>query len=152
MMRRAVIICLALLLGVVMAVAFRGLPGPADPIQRGKAVSAWMVELTSSDHRIRGEAADTIRALGPTALPQLIRGLQKKDLPLQQAAAALARRIPGIRIPFADSKPIRVAAAWMLGGLGPRARPAVPNLIDALRDADADVRLEVERSLRRVGL
>src|SRR5437867_462483 len=136
MIRKAAMLCVAMLLGVAFAVPFLKRQNPVDPIHRGKAVSSWLVELTSSDYRVREEAEDALRAVGAEAIPQLIRGLQKKDFPLRKATAAVTRRIPFLRIDLADSVLMRENAARMLGELGPRASSAIPDLIRALKDQD----------------
>src|SRR5262249_27981004 len=49
-----------------------------------------------------------------------------------------------------DAK-IRALAAWVLGEIGPPARPAVTSLAKALRDADSNVRRLAAESLHEVG-
>src|SRR2546422_692929 len=88
MIRKAAMLCVAMLLGVAFAVPFLKLRDPIDPIHRGKAVSSWIDELTSSDYRVRDGAEDALRAVGPEAIPQLIRGLHRSGTRMRASGRA----------------------------------------------------------------
>ncbi|HEY3122084.1 MAG TPA: HEAT repeat domain-containing protein [Vicinamibacteria bacterium] len=96
---------------------------------------------------------------GPGRLPELSRRLSSADPPLRAAAAwALGRSgdpasVAPLRAALADSSErVRREAARALGAVGPRARPAAPELFAALRDAREAVRGEAARALAGLDL
>jgi HEAT repeat protein len=45
---------------------------------------------------------------------------------------------------------VRQSAAWALGEIGAAAKPAVPALIEALKDEDRDVQFRAAEALKRI--
>jgi HEAT repeat protein len=138
------------LLGVLVATVLFMPERPSDPVYRGRTVSAWVGELTSSDYRMRTEAGEAMRALGPAAIPHLTRALNKKNLPFRPFLVTIGRKVPFLSIPGADAMLVREHAAHALGDMGLAANAAIPELILALRNSNPDVLAEVERSLRKM--
>jgi hypothetical protein len=59
--------------------------------------------------------------------------------------------VPVMRDALRHKNPqVRLEAATMLGCLGPQAIPAVPDLVQSLKDADADVRATSARALEAI--
>ncbi len=72
-------------------------------------------------------ATDSLARIGEAAVPALIRGL-------------------------GDAEPKRRAeAAWLLGHIGPGAKPAVPALVAALEDPSPEVQKSAARALGQIG-
>ena len=147
---KSAIIGAGALLGVLVAALLMIPDRPPDPVYRGRAASAWIAELTSSDYRMRTEAGEAMRALGTESIPQLTRALNKKNLPFRPLLVAVGSKVPFLNIPATDAMLVREKAAHTLGEMGPAARTAIPELILALRNSNPDVLAEVERSLRKM--
>jgi len=116
---------------------------------RSKAIDALIPALSDSDTEVRWAAAWALRILGPGETDHGERVVQALIAMLREKTARLA---PGTRIVLAcwfddgggtsrcgrnaNGEPLRIAAIQALVGFGERAAPAVPSLIDALRDGD----------------
>ncbi len=81
--------------------------------------------MADKDPVVRANAIDALASLGEAAVPHLIKGLENDDL--QELAVAVIHK------------------------LGPKAKDAVPALIDELKDPGADYRREVEFTLATIG-
>lgn len=96
----------------------------ATPVTEPRLHPAW---LGTKDWTEREVAIDSLRRIGPAALPALVDMLHGQDHDVQQLAAR--------------------AIALM----GPAAKAAVPDLVAALSDLDPGVRKNVIRALGQIG-
>ncbi len=148
----AIILCL-LILGVSVAV-FR--PSKPQLIARGKPVSEWALALAGPAPT--GPAQEVIRSLGPEAVPDLVRLLQTKDSLFAEPLRALVPKLPNRIEPrfqrlFRINETVRRrhTAAMALGLMGTNAAPAIPALLEALRDPSISVSATAGMDLARIG-
>jgi HEAT repeat protein len=124
---------------------------PPDPIMRGRPASAWVLDLLSSDYKVRGEAHAALLQLGAVGVPQ-IRILLEKTNPHWQCyryVDRVAAYFPFLQPNGPDAGLCRQRAAEMIGFLGPAGAGAVLDLTEAL--AYGEAKMEAERALVHVG-
>jgi HEAT repeat protein len=143
-----------------------------DWIYRGRLLMPALLEgLTCPDKNIRIMAAIDFQALElpmEEKIGSLISLLKNKDAFTSDtvvfaygetmwlhAARALAfcgpRAVPALLEMLADEEPrIRERAVYVLGRIGPEAKPAMPSITQAVRDDDACVRWEAVRAICRI--
>jgi HEAT repeat protein len=141
-------------------------------------IEALVEALASPEAATRWRAAQALGESGPTAReagPALIAALDDPDFWVGEAAAVALRRITGETeaprerrnrgpraappvAPALQSLIDRMrdpASRWMaivaLGEMGSEARAAVPHLIEALEDADVQVRWDAAKTLGKIG-
>ena len=122
----------------------------SEPVSHGRSLAAWLPDLSSSDYHVHDRAAFAIQAAGPSAVPALVRGLQKKDTRLSLFLEAAGQRWPQLHFLEADRALLRERSAEQLGIIGERGAPAMTILIPALDDDRPGVVSEVQRALRRI--
>src|SRR5262249_54007717 len=90
-------------------------------------------------------------AIGTNALPALVAMAGSRATGVRMAVGELAREkdLAFLHLPPQDDK--HETATWGLRVLGPRARPAVPFLIDLLGDRDPEVRRTAALCLAGIG-
>jgi HEAT repeat protein len=128
------------------------------------AVPALTEALTDQDAAIRRWAATTLGGISPPAsqaVPTLWERLDAEDdsLAHEAVAGALGRIGRGdtdirqklIGLLGRPEARLRAGAAEALGQMREFSRPAIPALIQALRDADRNVREEAKEALERIG-
>lgn len=128
--------------------------GPAD-------VTALIDALKDKDKRVRWKAAEALGRIGPeakSAIPSLIQALKDEDRTVRNyAAMALGRigpeavsAVPALIELFRheDEWHVRSTARVSLSEIG---QPAIPVLIDALKDKDKRVRSDSAHALGRIG-
>jgi HEAT repeat protein len=114
----------------------------ADP---KTAVPALAAVLKEGDKKELLEAAVTsLGKMGPTAVPPLIDAVKTKDA--APAKGAKPKKGPA---PTDSTALVRTKAIEALGNIGAKAKPAVPVLIDSLRDPN--VRTEAAEALGNIG-
>ncbi len=120
--------------------------------------------LANDNQNIRRFAAAGLKKIGPPAKPAwaaLVKALEDKDAQVrQQAVEALpeidpaAEELPGLlaRALNKDEKSywVRVMAINGLRGMGPKARKAVPALVEVLREKDVRTEVPVLTALQRI--
>jgi HEAT repeat protein len=119
-----------------------------EPAYQGKTLNAWMEQSSrylsadrkSPDRAKRDEAEAAIRQIGTNALPTLLGMVRAKDSALKTKLLVLGRRQHIFKLPFKPATYYHARATYGFGALGPMAKPAVPALIESLRDKDKDVR------------
>ncbi len=97
-----------------------------------EAIWSHQVDLRNKDEKVRYRAAEALITFGEKALPALIEALK----------APLIDN---------DNYDFRVAAAFAIGRIGPRAAIAVPELAENLHGEDFKVRAEVVKALVSIG-
>jgi HEAT repeat protein len=100
-----------------------------------------------------GNATQALRAIGPPAIPYLVRALRKQDGPFRSGYVkvydAVGRRLGRLLPqPPVDAVCIRSAAAQALAEMAEIAKPAFPALLEAINDPDQKVREEAIRALK----
>ncbi len=150
-MKKRRLIIFLLLPVLVMGAVFLLLPPVHDPLYQGRRASVWAGELNSSDISVQRHAQEAILELGPDAVPVLSRGVNVTGLgkhiaireKLSRLGSILPRRLSrrvNRALGFTGGYYAGIGAAIMLGEMGPDAREAIPALLDALDDDDANVR------------
>ena len=96
-----------------------------------------------------------IPSVDSNAVPYLVQALNSKDGRLRKTYQKLWDHLPGWlqnRVPFPEyAGNVRYRACWILGFLGAKARPAIPELVRILRqDDDENVRMVAAYSLGKI--
>ena len=116
--------------------------------------------LLYENEDIRERAARALGAIGPEAMPSLLKALQDKNAEVRSCAAVGfyemgdkgKTAVPELAQALHDSnKRVRFMVAQALGKMGPAAETAVPDLIEALKDIDRDVRSVTAQALEKIG-
>ena len=158
-MRRSLLIGAAVLVAGLLAGILVWKQG-TEPLvyYQGKTVRAWAAQLYAPAQRPRDEASAALRAMGPRAIPELVRLLQARNSIFRKLAWSMPRAVPrrlrlfilrNVRIP--DAAFVRRSAARALATIGPDAHAAVPALARALRDSEREVRWEAAEALGAIG-
>lgn len=126
---------------------------PKDPIQDGRPLSVWVIQLKDPDPKARQQAADSIarlRASATSATPAALEMLKDtKDAYTRQLGGYLLKYIkpdptqalPGLVEALKDEEPaVRSEVAVALSMLGPKASSAAKDLLPLLKNKEAHVR------------
>lgn len=151
--RRKILICLGVAIAVLVVLICPKEPQRREPVYRGKSLTQWLKRLDDgeafgisssalpSPAPAQIEAAEAIRAMGPDALPLLMKDIRASPpqdafrFKAEEVINHLHQRVFGTRIWFRDiteEDKIRWRAAQGLSALGPLAKPAVPELTSLL--------------------
>jgi HEAT repeat protein len=122
---------------------------PPDPIMRGRPASAWVLDLLSSDYKVRGEAHGALLQLGASGVPQIRILLQRTSPWWQKHLGRFAGLFPFVQSSGPDVGLCRQLGAEMIGLLGVAGIEALPELVDSL--AYSQAQLEAERALTHLG-
>jgi len=122
------------------------------------AVPALIERVTDPDKAVRREAMDAVRAIRPgpeVVLPLLVKQLEAADPAIRMSVlSAFAEQgkaaVPKL-ITVLGNKEAAYWACLVLAEIGPDAAPAVPALIETLKDDRADVRREAILALAEIG-
>jgi HEAT repeat protein len=157
-MKKRRLILFLLLPVLVLGAVLLLLSSVPDPLYQGRPASVWAGELNSSDNGVQMRAQEAILELGPDAVPVLSAGVKVTGRGkhifirerLSRAASILPRslrRRVNRALGFTGGYYAGSGAAIMLGEMGLDAREAIPALIDALDDADPNVRSDAACAL-----
>ena len=122
--------------------------GAPEPVYQGKPLSYWLTNYASPPRSLMSDS---------NAVPFLIRALRRDSW---IGAAVYRKQVwPNLPAPMQkhlpppiDHKEIRFAAALLLHGMGPVAKPAIPALIQTVRrDDNPNVRSLALAALGHVG-
>jgi hypothetical protein len=119
MKRRLLILCLCLPIGLLVSVVIRHVY-----FEHGNSAPVWFKQMKVGRP---STGLDTLKKMGPAAVPVLQRALKSQK------------------------RYQRFRAAWALGQLGPAAENAIPDLVNALNDADLSVRIYSIQALTKIG-
>jgi HEAT repeat protein len=130
--------------GLLLAVLFVALAGgmvwmlspPAEPVCRGKRLSAWLKEANGYPGDTNQAAFVAFRELGTNAIPALLKTLQSGDPPFQRLILELNRLQPLVHFPVRETERQRRAASCALYAMGTHAKPALPALTNLLFHAN----------------
>lgn len=142
-------------------IAARGLAQlfPEDEEIEQQSVDVFIEGLQSKDRNVRRAAVRAMAesdAPSESVAPQLVAAIQQADDELVSDVVAMlsslgAQAVPRVKRGLAN-KDLRGYAAVILGNIGPEAKDAVPELVDALDvEGDPDFRREVLFTLGRIG-
>jgi hypothetical protein len=129
MIRRTVVVGIAML--AVATLGARWWPKfQAEPVYRGKTLSAWLAERNEpypGREVLTQEAEAAVRAIGTDAIPSLMNWLRASDSSGNQIASTVVTRLTAaIRMP--GSYEMQTRAAYGLAALGPVAKPVFPEI------------------------
>jgi HEAT repeat protein len=145
-------------IALLAAVGFLALwfwPEP-EILYENRTVTEWSLDLLSPQVAVRNNATVSLRAIGPEAVPALVRQLERRDSLLKRPFIALAPQLPvswrrkftGTMRPFEPSDG-RLAAAMALSLFGTNV-PVEP-LLRRLRDVEKGVAAQAANSLAAIG-
>jgi HEAT repeat protein len=145
-------VILLLAIGLMIALFW---PEP-EPLYDDRTIAAWSLDLISLDATARSNATVVLRAIGPEAIPPLVRQLDRRETLLKRPFVVLAPRLPvtwrrkfiGTMQPFHPADE-RLAAATALALFGTNSPPAP--LLGRLRDVDSRVSTEAANALAAIG-
>jgi HEAT repeat protein len=120
-----------------------------EPVYSNEPLSTWMVRM--NDPATAPHAAQVLRDMGPEALPTLVEALNVHSSRAADVTYDFVAKFHLAPQRVYDSPNIRATAAYLLGQMGTNAAPAVPDLIEALDDEDAYVRIRATRALTQIG-
>lgn len=121
-----------------------------EPSYADQPLSYWLDRMANEN--TAAHASTVLREMGPEAVPALQAALRTRESILIDSihAGAVRLKLAGPR--SYDAPNVRATAAYLLGQLGETAGPAVPDLVNALDDADPMVRYRAIRTLSKVGM
>ena len=125
---------------------------------QGRTIQAWALQYYRGQDQPKAEARAAFEAMDTKALPELIRLLETNDALWRRLAWEHAARLPMPLRRFIvqrtqppEAMQSREAAARCLQILGPKAQPAIPNLIRALGLRGTHLCVEAALALGRIG-
>ncbi len=131
---------------------------PEGVLYHGKSVQQWALQLRNPDPKSHQEAAAALKAIGPVAVPGLVRLLHARDSVFRNQVWAAVPRLPApvdrlliSRVAAPNAGALRIAAAQALAVLGPDAAEAVPALASSLVNDTVQVRWNAAAALGRIG-
>lgn len=157
-MRKRLLIGLALLGLAVLAVVWNSRTRSRSPLYQGKTIGTWAAQFDSVSPQKREESAAAFRAMGATAVPELIRLLESRDPVWRKALWKTALKLPPrfrpmmvrhSRVP--DERAVHRCAARALAVIGLEATPAIPALGRMLRSRQDEFRWDAAAALGRIG-
>ena len=157
-MRRRLSIIVAVIGLCLIAVIFLIRRQADNFVYQGRKVQAWVQQLNSVQPGAAETAKAAFKAMGPRAVPALIRILETTDPGLRRRVWLLGRKLPRKlraaffqKLDWPDVNETRAAAAKALGLMGPDAQPAIPALGLALRSPARQVSVEAANALGHIG-
>ncbi len=146
-------ILFGVLVAAVLAVFGWQILRPHEPVFHGRPLSFWLDEAykarcpTFPDQC--PQAAEALRAMGPAAVPELLRLLSTADSTGYRIMAEFAREFPFLHLPRYRGR--GEMAIWGFKILGPQADSGIAGLLLLLNEKDASVRINAARALGALG-
>ncbi|MBM3836929.1 MAG: hypothetical protein FJ398_03010 [Verrucomicrobia bacterium] len=145
---RAIIVAVAaILIFGILGLALQ----PREPAFGRKRLTQWLNEGVWGD---ASKAERAIREIGPKAIPWLLRDLQTDGSSWRERSAAFIDRNPRfrwLRTRFPSALDRQRRAHFGFKTLGANARPAVPSLVQMLRDSRVRARQNAASVLGSIG-
>lgn len=124
----------------------------------GQTAAYWINELRRTEWASDSwkEAVQALVNLGPRVIPALIEAIGDENRSVRTGVAVALKEFGPARLAFLikalrhDNNLVREGAAQALYGLGPEAAEAIPDLTEALQDADAFVRQWAATALEHI--
>ncbi len=128
----------AVVVTVIVGVAWMILQPPPDPVYDGKRLSVWVQGFDLSNYGppkqlAWREAEEAVRRIGTNAIPRLLSMLQAKDSNLRLKFIRLAQRQQFIRVVYVPAYRKNIQASYAFGAVGSSASNAIPELIRIYR-------------------
>jgi hypothetical protein len=120
-----------------------------EPTYGNQPLSYWMERM--ADPTTASHASSVLREMGPEALPALLDALRTRPTVFSEFFYNAAVKLKLAAPRSYDAANIRATAAYLLGQMGKDAAPAAPDLVRALADEDAAVRVRVIRAIGQIG-
>ena len=156
--RRNVLLLLGLLVAIIGLACF--FLSQREPVYQGKRWSEWFKSLdhlppcTAEKQIFTGQQAQAVEALqqiGAQAMPLILHELRAKDSPFKLKFMRWAQQRSLFKFDYSLAPSRRDKAMAVCAWLGTNAAPALPHLIELLRDPDPNVRASVVCTLGNVG-
>lgn len=149
---------LGLVLGLVAGAIGYFYLRPSEPVYQGKRVSDWIADLGSNDSELIGPAHRALVEMGETAVPHLIRTVEKRQSILHSWYLKIwsSRMLPEfvrlrIPAPISHVQLARFNSVSVLSRMGAKANRAVPVLMRALKEKDRSMRMIATQGLGMIG-
>jgi HEAT repeat protein len=156
--RRNVVLLFGLLLAIVGLACF--FLSHREPVYQGKRWSEWFKSLdhlppcTAEKQIFSGQqfqAVEALRQIGAQAMPLIERELRAKDSAFKLKFMGWARQQSTFKFDYSPASVRRDKAMAVCAWLGTNAAPAVPHLIELLKNPDPTVRASAVCTLGSVG-
>jgi hypothetical protein len=153
--RRSLLIALSVFL--LLAAVWFGW-SPREPVYEGRALSEWLDDLyidfsgasPNPSEDDRACAKNAIREMGEDAIPMMVKML-KPESRFESWAKALVAKQSLVKFNFDSKDERRYCAAIGFEALGPRAKSAIPELVNYAEDANPRVRQPALHALGLIG-
>ena len=123
---------------------------PAELRHDGRTLEEWLEALVGRQSEPpQQEARDAIKAMGETAVPELISMLHARDSELKEQVELVARLQPWFNVSFGRASTKRTKAIVAFRTLGPAAEAAIPDLQRALTESENPK--DVAEALTQIG-
>ncbi|MGC3956594.1 MAG: HEAT repeat domain-containing protein [Verrucomicrobiota bacterium] len=158
-MKRRLLIALLALATVLLVLWLINAQAERRGRYQGKPIREWAAQLYATyEPAGTNAAAQAFQAMGSNAVPSLRLLLHQRDPLYEKAFLKYARHLPArLRTYlFQKLKPgrtieYRLGTVRALGVLGPTAAEALPEMLDNIRDSDAQVRWTTAQTIHRLG-
>jgi hypothetical protein len=134
-------IAIAVLLLAVVGVITWQVAARPEPVYQGKRLRQYLDQMAKEDpYSVDSPGVRAVYQMGPEAVPYLRRALHKKDTLYVKVLVSLHAKLPrslSRHLPDPKLEHLRMvscSAAHCLAVFGPRAKEALPDLIDCFRD------------------
>jgi HEAT repeat protein len=119
------------------------------PTYEGRSIASWLGDLNGKSSEQTEKAEEAIRALGEDAIPTLLDYIGSRDSKAKEKFNEWANDLSLDSLQFGSAYDRRYLAERGFEMLGEVATPAIPKLIPLL--ADEETRSEVESALESIG-
>ena len=129
-MKRRISLLLILAIGVgTLALVFSA--GPEEPLYDGKRLGKWMDDVYPRASK-SAAAFRAVLEIGTNALPTILKRFRARDSVFKERLMELEGKQSIVRVPFQSAATLHEQAMTALVILGPRAKPAIPELLNLL--------------------
>lgn len=143
---------LLFLIGLFVLGATLYLTRPHEPVYKGKRLGDWLEGAGAESETDKEQAAEAIRFLGESAVPYVVREMRCKDSALKAKLIRLLQKQSLLKLKLIPAEERRRRARMAFMHVAPVAQSALPDLIDALRDSNPEVRWSAANFLSWIGV
>jgi HEAT repeat protein len=133
-MRKRVQIALVVLLAMLAGVIGWRILREREPSYQGRQLSSWLEAYgrvrQTTESEFRRKTYEALKQIGTNAIPASLRMLRAKDSALNVKLMELAKGQHFIKFNYTSAQELNQRAFWVFEVLGPKARSAVPALIE----------------------